>query len=480
MNGYRANIFEMQNKPGGCCTSWTRKGYAFDFCIHNLSATSASSKTRLVWDELGAFRGARTLAFKESVHVEDESGRALRLVADLDNVRQQMLSLAPNDRALIDEYIEGVRKLSGFDMFTMMLGGIGPKLSVLRYLASLNKWGKVNMQQYGERFQDPFLRRAFPVMQYGITEAPVLVQLVMYSAIIAGDNGWLVGGSSVLAKNIELRFVDLGGEISYGKKVEKILVKDNKAIGIRLADGSEHFADLVVSNADGHATIYDMLEGKYTNPTIHSYYNEWVPDKQEFGLEVFFGAARDVSVEPHAIALLLDEPFEVEGRKYDRLDIEIFKQEMGMAPEGKTVIKVVFPSRYQYWSELRKDKERYDAQKKAIADAVAKRLEKRFPGLGSQIEAVDVITPVTSERYLGAYRGLQSWAPKIGMQELMRDGVSKTLPGLDNFHMVGQYAFGMVGLMTAALGGRNLVKEICKADGKRFDTQTAEPPSRKV
>jgi hypothetical protein len=56
------------------------------------------------------------------------------------------------------------------------------------------------------------------------------------------------------------------------------------------------------------------------------------------------------------------------------------------------------------------------------------------------------------------------------MKELMKDGVSKTLPGLGNFHMVGQYAFGMVGLMTAALGGRNLVKEICKTDGKPFVT----------
>ena len=59
---------------------------------------------------------------------------------------------APDDAIAIDEYIKGVGKMRGFDMFTMMLGGIGPKLSILRYLPSLNKWGKVTMQQYGERF----------------------------------------------------------------------------------------------------------------------------------------------------------------------------------------------------------------------------------------------------------------------------------------------------------------------------------------
>ena len=145
-----------------------------------------------------------------------------------------------------------------------------------------------------------------------------------------------------------------------------------------------------------------------------------------------------------------------------------------MAPAGKSVIKVVLTSSYPYWKDLRAAKAEYDAEKKLVADLVMARLETRFRGLKGQIEAVDVTTPVTSERYLGAYRGLQAWAPRIGMGELMKQGVSKTLPGLDNFHMVGQYALGTVGLMTAALGGRSLVKGICKADGKRFVTAVAK------
>jgi hypothetical protein len=89
------------------------------------------------------------------------------------------------------------------------------------------------------------------------------------------------------------------------------------------------------------------------------------------------------------------------------------------------------------------------------------------------VEAVDVMTPLTVERFIGAYRGLQSWSPKIGMAELIKNGVSRELPGLGNFHMVGQFASGMVGLMTAALAGRNLVRKLCKEDVKRFVTSKA-------
>ena len=36
MNGYRTQIFEMHNRPGGLCTSWQRKGYNIHSGIHLL------------------------------------------------------------------------------------------------------------------------------------------------------------------------------------------------------------------------------------------------------------------------------------------------------------------------------------------------------------------------------------------------------------------------------------------------------------
>jgi phytoene dehydrogenase-like protein len=34
MNGYKTQIFEIHDKPGGVCTAWERKGYTFDGCLH--------------------------------------------------------------------------------------------------------------------------------------------------------------------------------------------------------------------------------------------------------------------------------------------------------------------------------------------------------------------------------------------------------------------------------------------------------------
>jgi len=57
------------------------------------------------------------------------------------------------------------------------------------------------------------------------------------------------------------------------------------------------------------------------------------------------------------------------------------------------------------------------------------------------------------------------------MLKVMFQGLSKTLPGLQNFYMVGQWAEAMIGIPTAALSGRNLIKTLCKKDGKKFRTQ---------
>jgi phytoene dehydrogenase-like protein len=52
MNGYRSQIFEMHNLPGGLCTAWPRKGYTFDGCIHYLFGSGPGQPFHRMWEEL--------------------------------------------------------------------------------------------------------------------------------------------------------------------------------------------------------------------------------------------------------------------------------------------------------------------------------------------------------------------------------------------------------------------------------------------
>ena len=240
-----------------------------------------------------------------------------------------------------------------------------------------------------------------------------------------------------LSKNIEKRYLELGGEIAYNSKVDKVLVENNQAKGVQSEDGSTEFADSVVSAADDHSTIFKMLDGKYVNDPIQAYFKA-APKTQPFGLEVWYGVALDLSKEPHALVLFQEEPVRVENKERDRLDVEVFGFDPTLAPEGKTVIKVVLDSQYDYWKDLSANPEKYRLEKQKVADSLAERLDKRFPGFKNHIEAVDVVTPVSVEHWTGSYRGCQAWgAPKEYAKLLAKMVSAKHCRGYRTFIWLG-------------------------------------------
>ncbi len=472
MNGYKTKIFEMQDKPGGVCVSWKRKSYAFDYAVHNVFGVTPNSVNNHMWQELGALKGLGVHSFQEFVQVEDPSGKVLTVHTDLDKLREHLKSLSPADEKLVKEFIKAAKRFSGYDLFAAMSGGMGTKLKMLPLMGTLIKYSKITLKDYAEKFSDPFLRKAFSTIQYDLPEAPVVIALIFLATLNNRDGGWPIGGSMALSRNIEQRYIELGGEVAYNSKVKKIIVKDNAAFGVMLEDGSEHFGDIIVSAADGYSTIYSMLNGKYQNQTISAYYKAY-PKTQPFGLEVWYGVAKEFLNEPHAIVLFLDKPITIEDAVRDRLNIEVFNFDPSLAPEGKTVVKVVMDSNYDYWKSLSVDGERYRAEKQKVTELIAEQLEKRFPGFQSLMEATDVVTPISAEHWTGTFRGCQAYgAPKEYAKEVAKKGVSKTLPGLQNFYMVGQWAGGTIGLNTVCLMGRNLIRDICKEDNKKFHTTT--------
>lgn len=472
MNGYDVKVFEKHILPGGMCTSWTRKDYTFDYCIHNLSGTAPGSDLRQVWEELGALEGTEIIDQDMFVRVEGPSGEHLDWYTKLDRLEAHLKLMAPEDSRAIDQLIEAARKFIGADFFSMQLGGFWRTVKMFTRLPAVNRWSEVKMGEYAKRFQNPFLRRALLHVMYDIPgdEVPMLALLLFMSGFETGDLGWPAGGSLAFSRRIEKRLKDLGGAINYKAGVEKILVENDRAVGVRLEDGSEQRADRIISAADGYSTIYKMLEGRYLNETIERYYGG-VGDSSPFGLVIFLGLDGDLSGEPHALTLLFDEPLDLGRVEQDSLHLITFGPQSGLVPEGKSVLKVEAQANYFYWKERRDaDLRAYRDEKERIARLIIERIMPRFPLLHSKIEVMDISTPPTAERFTGNRYGWQAGPPTEDAARIMRQGLSKTLPGLDNFHMVGQWASASLGVSNVAMMARNFVKDLCKQDRRRFVT----------
>ncbi|MCW4019139.1 MAG: NAD(P)/FAD-dependent oxidoreductase [Candidatus Bathyarchaeota archaeon] len=465
MSNLNSRIFEMHNQPGGQCTAWKRSGYTFDGCIHHLAGCKPGYLLYLMWEELGALPNKQIIFPQDMCQVEDEHGKAFTVYTDLDRLEQHMKELAPQDAQAIDGYIKSARDFTNVDLLETPLltrGAFAKRFPSFFKLARLGK----PMKTYAEKFKDPFLRKTFPTIQYDWTDVPVFLHLNMLGNCHSKNYGVPAGGSLDFSKAIEQRYRRLGGDVEYNAYVKDILVEGNRAAGVRLADGTTCQADIVISDAYAYTTIFTMLGGQFLNDKIRKQYAK-PSDSATMGIQVSFGVNRDLSKEPRAIVLFLKTPVKIADREHDRLDLELFGYDPSLAPAGKSVIKVLLNTSYSFWKELYYgDHEKYQATKAQVAETLLDALEVRFPDIKSQVEASDVATPMTMERYTGVGQGFEN---KLGFFDSMAllKGPPKTLPGLRDFYMIGASAGG-AGIPGCAAQGRNLIQKICKQKKTAF------------
>ena len=162
----------------------------------------------------------------------------------------------------------------------------------------------------------------------------------------------------------------------------------------------------------------------------------------------------------------LDRPFTTGNKAIDGITVRIFNYTDGFAPPGKTVIQVMFETEFDWWNELQKDRTGYEAEKERVAKLVLERLEARYPGISPQVEIVDVATPYTWWRYTHNYKGaFQGW---LMSSEIINSQIKKTLPGLEDFYMAGQWSTPGGGVISSLYSGRHLIQILCHRDGKAF------------
>ena len=476
MNGYKTQIFEMGIKPGGLCTTWERKGYYIDGCLHWLVGSSPKSSYYHMWQEVGALKDKNVIDMECFNRYETADGKSVTIYSDIDRLAAHFKEIAPEDSAFIDEFSAAVRFFSELDLpadkapeLYSPLDGLKMMTRMAPYMREFKKWGKLSIKEFAGRFQNPLLRESWRL--FWPPEFSSVFILMTLGWLHTKNAGYVIGGSLELALNMEKRYCELGGKVNYKSGVEKILVENGRAVGIKLTNGSEYKADYIISAADGHATIWEMLEGKFMDQTVEKYYEMPLFKPLVF---IGLGVKRTFTDLPQMVSGLiipLEKAITIDNKEHKHLNVRIYNFDPSFAPEGKTTLEVMFESDFAYWQELSQDTARYKAEKERIAAAVVSALNKRFPGFSKQLEMWDVATPVTFYRYTGNWQG--SCEGFLMTPDNMMLQMKKTLPGLDNFYMAGQWVMPGGGLPSGLISGNHVVQVLCKRDKRKFKVTTA-------
>lgn len=460
--GYQTEVFEMHETPGGLATSWRRGDYTFETCLHWLLGASPTGQLHSRWREVLDIDKLTFLTPEEYVRVQAPDGTCLHVYSNIDRLEAEMLKVAPQDKAAIHHFASATRSLANFRLPDSGDGLFANWMTYLHdvpYLHLLKDLSSQTCEEYGSRFTNPLLRSFFG--HGDLAQLSVVALVLSLGWMSEGDAAYPIGGSQAVIRLIVQKLENLGGKLRLGAKVKRILVENDTAVGLELENGERIAADWVISAADGHATVFDLLEGKYLDQSTEELHEDF--ETFPSYLQVSLGVARDLSSQPGFLTRLLNSPLEVDpGTRLNQISFRIFHYDPTFAPAGKTSVTCFLPTRnFEYWTHLHKHEHAaYEAEKHRIAEAVIAILGKNIPDLRQSIEVVDVSTPATVIHYTGNWKGsMEGW---LMTPQTKFGALPNTLPGLRNFFMAGQWVMPGGGLPSGLMTARAAIQSICK------------------
>jgi phytoene dehydrogenase-like protein len=468
LNGFKTEIYEAHNIPGGLLTGWSRNGYNIDGCIHGFLGSSEKHPFFNMWNELLPMDDIRFIDYDKMFVFMFEDGQELILYSDLNKFQEHLLEISPDDSEPIKELVNDTKILGKLDMSFMIkpreLYGLMDYVSMLRLLPALRlmrKWNKVTVKDFSERFKHPLLRESIRSFL-----SPLVMHMFVHLAMDQKVSGYPAIGSLGISKLLVEKYIETGGILHTQSAVNKIIVDNNKAVGLTLQDGSDVKGEIIISAMDIHSTLFELLEEKYVDEKMIQAMNKLRLNTSR--LQVSLGLSINPQNIPHSFKIILENPVTIGNEKHNYIDVLCYDEETNAAPPGKSLFIIQIITRdYDYWINLRaSDRVEYAKQKKDVVDVVISILENKLGALTGKIEMVDVTTPSTYKRYTNNWKGsIQGWDQENLFQS---NPFKKQLRTLDNFYLAGHWVEPGGGVPTSFKSGRDVAQIICNNEKKEF------------
>lgn len=476
--GLRVRIYEAGASAGGLCVNWRRGDYDFNGCLHWVLGAREGSSFHDMWRQVCDIDSLRYVDFDERVDIELPDGEGghwhFHLYNDVEQLRSYLLTLAPEDAAAVDRWMDDILTVSRFlpdlppfPAEDTLLGRMAHYASLWRMwpmLPFLRRWRGQTTRTFARRLKNPRLRQAVESLYMNETGMTVIIfgQAYMASRVAA----YPLGGSRSLTDLLLRTYLSEGGQIEFGSRVAGVRVEKGRAVGLTLADGRETSASAVCSCADWRWTVGQALGGRYASDAQRRLLT--APKEAIFYsyCRVHMGVARSLKEMPHFLRLAESGDLP-DGTPFSQMEIEVNHFDPLLAPEGRTTLTANFTTREgQWWADLRQsDPCAYRRAKESVAKMTLDALARRFPSLfnPSPVEVTDVTTPATYARFTSnALGSSQGWSPMSRVTR--RLPLTTTLPGLKRFALAGHWleaGGGLpIALVTALRAERAIVRQL--------------------
>ena len=276
----RVLVLERHYTAGGFTHVFHRQGYEWDVGVHYVGEVQRPrSVLRRVFDHLsdGALQWADMGEVYDTVVIGEDR---YELVKGYEAFRARMKEYFPARGKDIDRYLErvgqAVRRSRPFFLEKALPRTLAAVAGPAMRWPAMREAKRTVREVMAELTDDPRLAGVLTAQygDYGLP--PAEASFFMHAMLVHhyfGGGAYPVGGSSRIAETILPGIERAGGAVITCADVDSILFEHGRAVGVRLADGHELRAPMVVSDVGWAATFsrlvpHELAEGAGLHPTI--------------------------------------------------------------------------------------------------------------------------------------------------------------------------------------------------------------------
>jgi len=409
--GYRVTVLEALDAPGGRAYVHRQDGFVFDAGPTVITAP-------FLFEELWALAGKRMSddidlrPVAPFYRVVFDDGEHFEYTGDAASMRAEVRRLAPADVEGYDRFLEASEAIYrvGFEeLGDEPFASWTDMAKVLPDLVRLEAYRTV-WSLACKHVKDARLRVVLTFQSLLVGGNPFATTSV-YCLIAFLERQWGVhfpiGGTGSFVRGLVGLIEGQGGAVRCNAKVARINVTRGAASGVRLADGENLAADVVVSNCDSAWTYKHLLA-----PEHRKRWTDKRIERARYSMSLFvwyFGTDRRYEDVAHHTILLGPRYRELLGDIFDRKllaeDFSLYLHrptatDPSLAPAGCDAFYVLSPVPHL---DSGTD---WHATAEVYRQAIQQRLEEKLlPGLGDAIVTSRVLTPQDFQDRLSSFKG---------------------------------------------------------------------------
>jgi len=465
--GAKVLVLEKYIIPGGSGGSFKRKGYTFDVGASMIFGFGKKGFTNLLTRALkDVNENCETIPDPVQLEYHLPNNFNLSVNKNYQKFIKELTNRFPEERDGIKKFYGACEKvfncldsmplLSIEDPSYLMKVFFKAPLSCL----GLARWLPVNAGDVAKKFiKNSELLKFIDIECFCWSVMPAIKTPMINAGMVFTDRhvggiNYPKGGVGIIAEKLVSGIKNLGGQIRYKANVTEILIKKNKAIGVKLNNGEKIYAKTIISNS----TRWDTFGINQDSKGLVK--EKFVPKTEQKWTESYKASPSFVSIHMGVDKNVIDKDFNCHHiivSNWDDLEKEkgvIFLSiptllDPDLAPEGKHIIHAFTPSSFYEWDNLsRKD---YVKKKNEYFEFIVDRIAQIIPHINESIDHKEIGTPITHKKFLGRFEGSYGPIPRKKLLGLLPMPFNTTK--INNLYCVGDSCFPGQGLNAVAFSG---------------------------